>query len=203
MKKIETKEANNYLGIPKSKGDDIITYKNNIKKSNYLSSSKLNLVKGTFDVLEKNINKEKLLNCNSIEYLLSSLFYVCLTKKLKKDINLYKFIQEKLFYQLDIFTYIKNSLKLEILLYILFSKEEIELINFISKPSFSSESKINIFDILRMNDIDKITAFDRNRFYNNAYYLKQKELKNDSQKKLHQLCNIEFKYVFNQELNAI
>jgi hypothetical protein len=60
---------------------------------------------------------------------------VCCRKKTKKEIFLKA--EKKLFYNIDILTYMKKMQELEIIKYMLLDEESLKLVNFISKPGVS------------------------------------------------------------------
>ena len=57
---------------------------------------------------------------------------ICCRNKVKKD--LYLKAEKKIFYNIDIFTYIKRMQEIEIMKYMLLDEKSLKIMNFISKP---------------------------------------------------------------------
>ena len=118
-------------------------------------------------------------------------------KNLKKKLNLSNKGKRNLFFQLDILTFIKNTQTLEILTYILLEPYQRTMLKFLSKPSISLVNKLNIMEHLTDNIYIDINDEELNEFCTMFKYLQNSNSKNNIEKRLFQLVNLEMNNLLN------
>ena len=121
----------------------------------------------------------------------------CMCKNLKKKLNLSNKGKRNLFFQLDILTFIKNTQTLEILTYILLEPYQRTMLKFLSKPSISLVNKLNIMEHLTDNIYIDINDEELNEFCTMFKYLQNSNSKNNIEKRLFQLVNLEMNNLLN------
>ena len=165
---------------------------NNLKFKNSFSSeiSIINLRK-TF----KNENITiKNFSLNIFEILLHKMFpYIhnVYCKKIKYNYFMYKKAKKRLNFQMDILTYLKNSQLIELLNYIILEPYQAILIKFISKPSVSLVNKIDIFEKIMNKNNFEISNKEFENFEKGFKFLCEKKEKNNLEKRLLNLVNLE------------
>ena len=101
---------------------------------------------------------------SSCEILLSAIF--CCNKRLKKKADLIEKGEEKVFFYMDVLTYIKRMQEIDILKYIILSKNQLNLFDFLSRPSIATadfENEISKRLEEEQNNFDSLSiSFDEN-----------------------------------------
>ena len=131
------------------------------------------------------INKAEL-NYNVFEIYFMSIFSCCLCKNLKKKKEIYDKSTEILFTKMDIIEYLKNMQILNVLNKLILSKEERNILKFLSKPSINvnedeNDENNNNFDCIFTSNLNENEIKD---FWKNYDDLKNKNNKNDIQNRL-------------------
>ena len=131
------------------------------------------------------INKAEL-NYNVFEIYFMSIFSCCLCKNLKKKKEIYDKSTEILFTKMDIIEYLKNMQILNVLNKLILSKEERNILKFLSKPSINvnedeNDEINNNFDCIFTSNLNENEIKE---FWKNYDDLKNKNNKNDIQNRL-------------------
>ena len=131
------------------------------------------------------INKAEL-NYNVFEIYFMSIFSCCLCKNLKKKKEIYDKSTEILFTKMDIIEYLKNMQILNVLNKLILSKEERNILKFLSKPSINvnedeNDENNNNFDCIFTSNLNENEIKE---FWKNYDDLKNKNNKNDIQNRL-------------------
>lgn len=131
------------------------------------------------------INKAEL-NYNVFEIYFMSIFSCCLCKNIKKKKEIYDKSTEILFTKMDIIEYLKNMQILNVLNKLILSKEERNILKFLSKPSINvneedHDENNNNFDCIFTSNLNENEIKD---FWKNYDDLKNNNNKNDIQNRL-------------------
>ena len=201
-----------YMNITNSKttnynfsGSPITNTNNNLynqKTTPLKPYSKPNLTRNTF---HNQINlKKKKSNEIMLKYSIIELLFVficpCLSwEKLRlKNILLDK-ARKKLYFQLDILTYLKNMQLLELLNYVMLEKHENLILKILSKPSISLVNRMDIYEQLHMRYNVDITDKEMKEFYSSMNYLSDKTNKTNQELRLYKIASIEMQNLLNEE----
>jgi len=123
------------------------SYKNENKclNSNFTKAGKENVIFDAFGKkMEQNYNKTHNIKFkNPMKLSCLELFFNCIICKneLKKKKKIFDIAEEKFNYNLDILTYLKKMLEIDILKYLILDKNLLNIMNFISKPSVSYKTQ--------------------------------------------------------------
>ena len=120
-------------------------------------------------------------------------------KKLKTKNSLFKKGEKELFLRTDILSYTKNMQILEILTYILLEPNQIQMIKFLSKPTISlNKPKLNDTHKVHwdINTKNKIPDNETKDFCQEYKKLNSTVKKNDVDKKLFTIVNLELDHLF-------
>ena len=167
--------------------DIILNFKNNnntdkkIPEQNESIQTNIEEISPEIDKI-KNNKKEKIENSfNIFEIIITQIFKCCMSKnmKIKNDIN------EKanciIFQKMDIITYIRNMLLLDLINKTTLDNNKKEIINFLYRPIISVDKKVkNEFNEIYDNYNEK----NFNKYYDDIQDLVNKPQKNDKEKEL-------------------
>ena len=137
---------------------------------------------------EKSFNKKFSINCCELCYynLFCKKFHCC--SNLKVNNILYKKAKKMLNIELDILTYLKTTQTVHLLNFILLEHYQLTCLKFISKPSISLANKMSVFEKIHYyENLNK----DFNDFEKDFQYLLKKNNKNNLEKKLLNLVEME------------
>ena len=138
----------------------------------------------------------------TLQYSIIELLFVfvcpcCAWKKLRmKNILLAK-ARKKLYFQLDILTYLKNMQLLELLNFILLDPKENIILKVLSKPSISLVNRIDIYDQLHLKYNVDINDEEMNQFYGAMKLLHDKKNRTSIEGRLFKIASIEMQNLFN------
>ena len=107
--------------------------------------------------------------------------------------------KRKLFYHLDILTYLKNMQMLEIINFIVLKGYESVIVRFISKPSISIANKIDVFEQIQNRYNYNTTEKEIIDFFQSIKYLHEKDAKSDRDRKLINIAGIELNHLMKSE----
>ena len=136
---------------------------------------------------------------NIIELAFSMLCQSCSWKKLQMKNVLLEKGKRKLFYHLDILTYLKNMQMLEIINFIVLKGYESVIVRFISKPSISIANKIDVFEQIQNRYNYNTTEKEIIDFFQSIKYLHEKDAKSDRDRKLINIAGIELNHLMKSE----
>ena len=121
----------------------------------------------------------------------------CAWKKLRmKNILLAK-ARKKLYFQLDILTYLKNMQLLELLNFILLDPKENIILKVLSKPSISLVNRIDIYDQLHLKYNVDINDEEMNQFYGAMKLLHDKKNRTSIEDRMFKIASVEMQNLFN------
>lgn len=208
----EKNSNNNIIGDIKSNKGTKDVFKNSNLKSIFGSSNKISQ-KSSLDIKnfkDEYISKFKIRRSKTLKlstwdvlmkYLLCKLY-----KKKKFENHVYNEGQKKLNYYLDVLTLIKKSQELELIKRIIFSKDQQNLINFLSKPLISvfdlnfqnfGSNKNDFFSYEKMAILDKnITSEDLENILSSYKKLLNDLDKNETNKYIIKIFETKIKYLF-------
>ena len=138
----------------------------------------------------------------TLQYSIIELLFVfvcpcCEWKKLRmKNILLAK-ARKKLYFQLDILTYLKNMQLLELLNFILLDPKENIILKVLSKPSISLVNRIDIYDQLHLKYNVDINDEEMNQFYGAMKLLHDKKNRTSIEDRMFKIASIEMQNLFN------
>lgn len=112
-------------------------------------------------------------------------------KSLKKKNILLEKAKIKLYFQLDILTYLKNMQLLDLLNYVLLEKNENVILHFLSKPAISFANRDDIYD--KLHNVNNINKNEIDDFYSSVQTLLNKTDKTSIEKRICHLTNLELK----------
>ena len=149
--------------------------------------------------LKQKEKKEIMLTYSIIE-LLFVFICPCLSwEKLRlKNILLNKG-RKKLYFQLDILTFLKNMQLLELLNYVMLEKHENLILKILSKPSISLVNIIDIYEQLHMKYNVDISDKEMKEFYLCMRYLADKNNKTNQEERLFKIASVEMQNLLNEE----
>lgn len=126
----------------------------NMNNSNNQSNSLGNLERGRSGTITRYINNKKIKNIKLTyschEYLISFFCPTYGSNDLQTKNKLFIKAKKKFTYELDVFTYLKNTQILEIVNYLLLEHHENIILQFLSKPVISLADRIDIHDQLQL-----------------------------------------------------
>lgn len=154
------------------------------KKKEFVQSAKF-----TFKPKKEVENEIIPFKYNIIELIFIFLFPCFEWKSLKRKNILLEKAKSKLFFQLDILTYLKNMQLLDLLNYVVFEKHENTIVRFLSKPSISFANRNDIYD--QIHTVNNINSNEIDEFYSSVKYLFGKENKNSKEERLCHITMIE------------
>ena len=134
------------------------------------------------DILNKNLT----FTFNIFEVIISSFCKCCMTKELTLKKNINSKATELLYNKLDIVTYIRNMILLDVFNEILLGDDKKDIFNFISRPLLSIQ-KDEKYDLSQF--YQHYSEKDFNKFYNAISELMQKSEKKEIEKNLIFLVN--------------
>ena len=142
------------------------------------------------DLNSNNLPKRNDYYFNVIEIIISSFCKCCMSKNLKMKNNVYTKANDILFNKLDIVTYIRNMILIDIMKDSLYSDSQKDVINFLSRPLLSVNKNENydspeFYQNYNENDFTK--------FYDGITELMQKTNKREKDKNLALLANKDLK----------
>ena len=167
--------------------DIILNFKNNnntdkkIPEQNESIQTNIEEISPEIDKI-KNNKKEKIENSfNIFEIIITQIFKCCMSKnmKIKNDIN--EKANNIIFQKMDIITYIRNMLLLDLINKTTLDNNKKEIINFLYRPIISVDKKVkNEFNEIYDNYNEK----NFNKYYDDIQDLVNKPQKNDKEKEL-------------------
>jgi len=167
--------------------DIILNFKNNnntdkkIPEQNESIQTNIEEISPEIDKI-KNNKKEKIENSfNIFEIIITQIFKCCMSKnmKIKNDIN--EKANNIVFKKMDIITYIRNMLLLDLINKTTLDNNKKEIINFLYRPIISVDKKVkNEFNEIYDNYNEK----NFNKYYDEIQDLVNKPQKNDKEKEL-------------------
>jgi hypothetical protein len=104
------------------------------------------------NIVEEEINKgrrntkHRIVSYNICQLMCRYIYYS--VSKKKNQYELYNKGYEKIAYNMNIMTYIRKMNETDLMKHLLFDRDQINLINFLSKPSISLGNKMDIFEDL-------------------------------------------------------
>ena len=131
-------------------------------------------------------NKNFTFTFNIFEIIISSFCKCCMTKELTLKKNINNKATELLYNKLDIITYIRNMILLDVINETLLGDDKKEIFNFISRPLLSIQ-KDEKYDLSQF--YQHYSEKDFNKFYNDISELMQKSEKKEIEKNLIFLIN--------------
>ena len=148
-------------------------------------------------ITNKSKTEKITLQYSIIELLFLFVCPCCVWKKLRmKNILLAK-ARKKLYFQLDILTYLKNMQLLELLNFILLDPNENIILKVLSKPSISLVNRIDIYDQLHLKYNVDINDEEMNQFYGAMKLLHDKKNRTSIEGRLFKIASIEMQNLFN------
>ena len=167
--------------------DIILNFKNNnntdkkIPEQNESIQTNIEEISPEIDKI-KNNKKEKIENSfNIFEIIITQIFKCCMSKnmKIKNDIN--EKANNIIFQKMDIITYIRNMLLLDLINQTTLDNNKKQIINFLYRPIISVDKKVkNEFNEIYDNYNEK----NFNKYYDDIQDLVNKPQKNDKEKEL-------------------
>jgi hypothetical protein len=148
----------------------------------------------------KQKDKKEIMLTYSIIELLFVFICPCLSwEKLRlKNILLDKG-RKKLYFQLDILTFLKNMQLLELLNYVILEKHENLILKILSKPSISLVNRMDIYEQLHMKYNVDITDKEMKEFYLCMRYLADKNNKTNQEERLFKIASVEMQNLLNED----
>ena len=217
---INNKNNKNFLAIPipidntsficnNNSNNSNINYDNNnsinnssiMRFKNYLSTLKFfknSLTKNPSIKKKKTmyttlkIKKEILINYNINEFFFYKIFPCLVSNKIKNKHKLFTKGKEKLFYQINIFTYLNNMQNLELMVHILFENYQKNIMKIINKPFIYLDDKKDFLDKIKISGYT-LNNKDIQNFEESFLFLDEKKNKNYVDKKLYELAKEEIK----------
>lgn len=132
----------------------------------------------------------------TLQYSIIELLFVficpcCAWEKLRlKNILLAK-ARKKLYYQMDILTYLKNMQLLELLNYILLNSKEASILKVLAKPSISLVNRIDIYEQIHQRCNVDLNEEETKEFISSMKYLYDKKNKTPQEERLYKIASIE------------
>ena len=172
--------------------DAILNFKyNNRKNDEFNESIGTNIEEFSSDTdgsrIVKRKKKEAIENSfNILEIIITQIFKCCMSKnmKIKNDIN--EKANNIIFQKMDIITYIRNMLLLDLINQTTLDNNKKEIINFLYRPIISVDKKVkNEFNEIYDNYNEK----NFNKYYDDIQDLVNKPQKNDKEKELIYISN--------------
>ena len=105
--------------------------------------------------------------------------------------------RKKLYFQLDILTYLKNMQLLELLNFILLDPKENIILKVLSKPSISLVNRIDIYDQLHLKYNVDINDEEMNQFYGAMKLLHDKKNRTSIEDRMFKIASVEMQNLFN------
>ena len=141
----------------------------------------------------KKYKKKKKINLNYsiLEIIISIFCHCCSTLNLKIKNKLLKKAKNKLFYGLDILTYLRNLQKTEYLNFILLEPYQNVLINYMTKPSISLDYQFDVFEHLKLKYNPDFHEGNVDYFLKSYYHLSDIKYKSPVDTRLYNIVNIE------------
>ena len=166
--------------------------KNSIKSHNIKSNISNNIFK-TINIHSKKDKKKKKINLHySIYEIIISIFCPsCSSSNLKTKNKLLEKAKYKLFYGLDILTYLRNLQKTEYLNFILLEPYQNVLIGYMTKPSISLDYQFDVFEHLKSKYNPDFNEGNVNYFLKSYYHLSEMKQKSAVDTRLYNIVNIE------------
>ena len=195
---ISNNESNNINND--NNNNKVITHFSN--SQNKLNISKNIIEEGLLSIMslrkslkkEKSFNKKFSINCCELCYynLFCKKFHCC--SNLKVNNILYKKAKKMLNVELDILTYLKTTQIVHLLNFILLEHYQLTCLKFISKPSISLANKMSVFEKIHYyENLNK----DFSEFEKDFQFLLKKNNKNNLEKKLLNLVEMEINNLIN------
>ena len=128
---------------------------------------------------------------NLFEIGISLIVPCCRCKRLQRKEEMFKKGYMKIFFQLDVLTYLRKMQQIELLSYILLDHHESQMVNFLSKPSISTSNQKDVFDYLQLQYNVDINEKEINEFNNYFNVLIDKEHKSDIESRLLELAKMQ------------
>ena len=132
----------------------------------------------------KNMNTHSQVHFHIFEIILFLFFPCCSTKSFNTRKALYAKGLKKLSFQLDVLTYLKKMLQLELMSYVLLDYNMNQMIHCLSKPSISLNNTKDIFDYLTLQYATDISKKEKEEVTKYVIYLNEKVNKTFIEKKL-------------------
>ena len=168
-------------------------------RQNISNNSPFNVKKNQVSIISTKKSKtDKItLQYSIIELLFVFICPCCAWKKLRmKNILLAK-ARKKLYFQLDILTYLKNMQLLELLNFILLDPKENIILKVLSKPSISLVNRIDIYEQLHLKYNVDINEEEMNQFYGAMKLLHDKKNRTSIEDRLFKIASVEMQNLFN------
>ena len=172
--------------------DAILNFKYNNRKNDELSESiGTNIEEFSSETdgsrIVKRKKKEALENSfNIFEIIITQIFKCCMSKKMKIKNDSNEKANSIIFKKMDIITYIRNMLLLDLINQTTLDNNKRRIINFLCRPIISFDKKVkNDFNEFYNNYKEK----DFNRYCDNIQELVEKPQKNDKEKELISISN--------------
>lgn len=140
----------------------------------------------------------------TLKYSIIELLFVficpyCAWEKLRlKNILLAK-ARKKLYYQMDILTYLKNMQLLELLNYILLHSQESAILKVLAKPSISLVNRIDIYEQIHQRCNVDLNEEEMKEFISSMKYLYDKKNKTPQEERLYKIASIELQNLLIKE----
>ena len=140
----------------------------------------------------------------TLKYSIIELLFVficpyCSWEKLRlKNILLAK-ARKKLYYQMDILTYLKNMQLLELLNYILLNSQESAILKVLAKPSISLVNRIDIYEQIHQRCNVDLNEEEMKEFISSMKYLYDKKNKTPQEERLYKIASIELQNLLIKE----
>lgn len=140
----------------------------------------------------------------TLKYSIIELLFVficpcCAWEKLRlKNILLAK-ARKKLYYQMDILTYLKNMQLLELLNYILLNSQETAILKVLAKPSISLVNRIDIYEQIHQRCNVDLNEEEMKEFISSMKYLYDKKNKTPQEERLYKIASIELQNLLVKE----
>ena len=198
---IYNNNSSNNINIDNNNNNNINNNTSIMQFKNYLST--LKLIKESskkFKEIKKKssmyttlkIKKEIPIDYNINEFFLYKIFPCFASNKIKTKDKLFSKGKEKLFYQIDIFTYLNNMQNLELMVHILFENYQKNIIKIVGKPFIYLEDKKDFIDKIKISSFS-LNNKDVQNFEDSFLYLDEKKNKTFVDKKLYELAKEEIK----------
>ena len=104
---------------------------------------------------------------------------------------LLKKARKKLYFQLDILTYLKNMQLLELLNFILLDPKENIILKVLSKPSISLVNRIDIYDQLYLRHNVDLNEWEMKQFYGAMKLIHDKKNRTPIEDRLFKIASVE------------
>ena len=99
--------------------------------------------------------------------------------------------RKKLYFQLDILTYLKNMQLLELLNFILLDPKENIILKVLSKPSISLVNRIDIYDQLYLRHNVDLNEWEMKQFYGAMKLIHDKKNRTPIEDRLFKIASVE------------